>query len=166
MRVVKHLRPQLLLLLALNALLFSLLGYEVMALQQHQAVVSVAAPAPLELPDAAQSPVVSARTIEDYAEITNRPLFNRERRPLELQQADQVEEEALNFTLVGVVLTPEQQVAIIYSKKQKQPVKVALWEWIEGWRLVAVAANVVELRKGKRAVELELQRASRPGDGK
>lgn len=163
MMVVKYLRPQLLLLLTINLLLLATLGYEVLTLQQHQPVTGVEAAVPLEPPEPTRGKAVIARTIDDYAEITSRPLFNRERRPIEQQQAEQVEEEALNFSLVGVVLTPEQQVAIIYSKKQKQPVKVALWEWIEGWRLVAVAANVIELRKGNRSVELELQRASQPG---
>ncbi len=159
----KHIRPQVLLLLVTNALLISLLGYEVVSLQQPRHTVMAEEAQAVEQSAVAKAPAAPARTIDDYAEVTNRPLFNSERRPLEKGEAEAIEEEALAFTLVGVVLTPEQQVAIIYSKNQKQPVKVALWDWIEGWRLVAVQANMVELRKGSRSVELVLQRASQSG---
>lgn len=156
----KVIRPRVLLLLLVNALLLLLLVYQITAMQQQENPSAAKAIAPDEPAMAERKRAHNVRSIDDYAEVVNRPLFNLERRPLELESEAQDEVDAQAFNLIGVVLTPEQQVAIIYSKNQKRPVKVAQWEWIDGWRLVSVQASVVELRKGPRSVELALQRAS------
>ncbi|MEN8170812.1 MAG: hypothetical protein ABFS08_11375 [Pseudomonadota bacterium] len=151
------------LLVLLNALLLSLVLYEFVSLQQVEDESASAMETPateLSLPQ--RAPVIS-RSIKDYGAVIARPLFNKERRPLEKDDNAGSDEDALAFTLVGVVLAGEQQVAIIYSRSQKQPVKVSLWGWIEGWRLVSVQAQGVHLRKGNRSLELELQRTSQAG---
>lgn len=154
-------RPQIVLLVVVNALLLLVMGYEVMGRPQQEVFPDNNDAAPLEQVEAPAEKMAPTQRVEDFEEIVRRPLFNRERRPIEKAATDAADDtQADAFTLVGVVLTPEQQVAIIYSKTQKQPVKVALWEWIEGWRLVSVQASVVELRKGKRSLELALQRTS------
>ncbi len=156
----KYLRPQILLLVVVNTVLASLLGYEVMALRQQQPTVTAAAQKVPELTVATKGKSGAPRAVKDYAEIINRPLFNMERRPLVQEESELSEEEARAFTLIGVVITPEQQVAILYSRSQQLPIKVAQWDWIEGWRLISIKANGVELRKGKNTLDLTLQRNS------
>ncbi len=155
-------RPQIFLLMALNALLLSLIAYEVVSLQPKEGEAAGAVLSPAQSPVARQQPKIT-RTLDAYGELVNRPLFNKERRPLEREEPANSEEDALAFTLRGVVITPAQQVAIIYSRSQQQPVKVPLWGWIEGWRLVSVQAGVAHLRKGSRSLELPLQRTSQGG---
>lgn len=152
------------LLLAINALLLSLMAYEVVSLQPPavQEGRAVVPPPQNPLADVRNSDIT--RTLDDYGEMVNRPLFNRDRRPLENDEPANSEEDALAFSLLGVVLTPEQQVAIIYSRNQQQPVKVALWGWIDGWRLTALEASTAQLRKGNRSLELALQRTSQHGE--
>lgn len=149
------------LLIVINGLLLSGLLYELIGLKlAPNDVIAAVQPVVTELPKTNHKPVVK-RSIDDYKAILNRPLFNKERRPVEITDSESTAEDEKAFNLVGIVLTPEQQVAIIYSKKQEKPQKVALWDWIEGWRLISVEANSVMLRKGTRSIELALQRASK-----
>lgn len=152
--------PPLVRLLLLNALLCSLLLYEVVTLQQQAYTPDVSEAMALPLAPELMRGSRLEHSLADYAEVTSRPLFNKERRPLAKSDAGVSDEDAKAFSLVGVVLTPEQQVAIIYSRNQGQPVKVALWEWIDGWRLISVVADTVQLKKGSNTLSLSLQRTS------
>lgn len=155
-------RTILTLLIIINSVLLAMLMYEVIGLRFGAGDVSAAVePVMPEMPANTKSPV-KARSIEDYGEITSRPLFNQERRPTEITDEQDSEEEGNTLTLAGVVLTPEKQMAIIYSSKQEKAIKVPLWGWVEGWRLTSVEADKVTLHKGNRSLELELQRTSKP----
>lgn len=158
-----HSRNYVLLLVLFNVLLLLLMVYEVLRLPLQQQAAEVIHAVASEEPLLPHREADIPRTIRDYDEVIARPLFNKDRRAV-VKEADAViQEETLPFSLVGVVLTAEQQVAIIYSENQKQPVKLALWEWVDGWRLVSVEAQGVGLRKGNRTVELALQRTSGAG---
>lgn len=161
--MTRHSRNYVLLLVLLNVLLLLLVVFEVLRLPMQQKTAEVIPAVTGEEPPLTRPETVIPRSIRDYDEVIARPLFNKDRRAV-VKEADAViQEEALPFSLVGVVLTAEQQVAIIYSENQKQPVKLALWEWVDGWRLVSVEAQGVGLRKGSRTVELALQRTSGAG---
>lgn len=163
--MVMRSRAMVLGLVLLNALLVSVVAYEFAgmahSIDQNVTVKERLQP---EVPEQ-QSKPASKHTIDDYSAMMSRPLFNKDRIPLEKTDTGDSEEDAKAFTLVGVVLTSEQQVAIIYSKNQNQPVKVPLWEWIDGWRLVTIEDHGVVLRKGSRSIELILQRASKAEAG-
>lgn len=157
-------RSKLLLLAMLNALLLLLLFYEYISLQQLEGTAFASENSPVSEWSVPQREPAINRSIDDYAAVIARPLFNKERRPVAKEQSADSDADAEAFILVGVVLTTEQQVAIIYSKSQKRPVKVSLWGWIEGWRLLSVEAQQVSLRNGNRSLTLALQRTSNTGE--
>lgn len=146
-------------LLLVNGLLLAVLGYQWLNLDLEVRNANAALePEPYELPSTNIEPFAK-RAMSDYSAVTSRPLFNRDRLPLP-ESEEEAGEDAELFSVLGIVLTSEQQVAILYSKTQKQPVKVALWEWIDGWRLIAVEPKRVVLRKGNRTMEMLLKHNS------
>jgi hypothetical protein len=147
-------------LVLLNVLLLAVLVYEFFGLNVQQAqALAPAAETSSEIPLNPPEPV-EHRSINDYDVMLVRPLFNKDRLPLDKDDSDAAAADASAFSLIGVVLTPEQQVAIIYSKNQVRQVKVPLWDWVDGWRLIEIEAQGVILRKANRSLELSLQRTS------
>jgi hypothetical protein len=145
-------------LVLVNGLLVAAMSYEWITLG-FEGIPTAAGDAPkVEVAQPSAVPVAKRR-MEDYAAVLERPLFNEDRMPL-TGDGDGEDEETKDFALLGVVLTPEQQVAILYSKRQEQPVKVARWDWFEGWRLLEVKPQSVVLGKGSRSIEMSLQRNS------
>lgn len=110
-------------------------------------------------PDRMEFPPVSA-----YQEIVDRPLFMADRRPYEIPPAaatptNQREPGLQQFSLSGVVITADQNIAVLQYADGKTLQRVALGEVIDGWTLTEVHEQHVVLQKGEdtRILELEIK---------
>ncbi len=85
--------------------------------------------------------------ITAFDEIIERPLFNKTRLPFEAQKSEQTvvnttknntraRNKQEQYSLSGVVMTPDKQIAIIQSGRGKDLQRVALGETIDGYRYI------------------------------
>lgn len=99
-----------------------------------------------------------------YAEINARPLFVEARRPeqdVPLLPPPAPESVERPLDLIGVVLLPGRAAALLRPQDPKEKVvRIRQGEQIDGWRLDAVRADRVVLRKGDQVRELPLLRPS------
>ncbi|HET6604081.1 MAG TPA: hypothetical protein VFG21_07685 [Xanthomonadaceae bacterium] len=104
---------------------------------------------------------------EAYAEVTRRPLFNSDRRPLPIDAATDAAPEAepaqpLDLTLTSVVLTRDVSIAIVSDNRTRQTQSVRMGASLEGdqagWRLVKLEPRlaVFEGPTGRSEVELRV----------
>jgi len=113
----------------------------------------------------------AARPIEEYAEITNRPVFNPSRQPV-IGAADSEEEDeelagaedvdAPDVELAGVVITPEVRVATLRLKDSPESLMAFEGQPLEGdfgsWRLSRIEPRMAILESGSgETVQLDLQ---------
>jgi len=106
--------------------------------------------------------------ITAFDEIIERPLFNKTRLPFEAQKSEQTvvnttknntrtKNKQEQYSLSGVVMTPDKQIAIIQSGRGKDLQQVALGETFDGWILEDVSAHSIRLVKGNEIKDLELE---------
>jgi hypothetical protein len=106
--------------------------------------------------------------ITAFDEIIERPLFNKTRLPFEAQKSEQTvvnttknntraRNKQEQYSLSGVVMTPDKQIAIIQSGRGKDLQQVALGETFDGWILEDVSAHSIRLVKGNEIKDLELE---------
>ncbi len=110
-------------------------------------------------------PAYQTDTDNSYTAIMNHPLFNESRLPEEEPQESEITKlntkqiNASEFTLLGVVISPEETQALL-QKKDRSIERVSLGERIDGWELKSVeAASVVLVNAGKN-IQLTLERTS------
>lgn len=112
----------------------------------------------------------------EYAEIAARPLFNEDRRPEEdggpaggEDEAIAAEEEAPAepppVSLTGVIITPEQRIAMMRNTESREFVTLKEGEPLEGWTLDEVSRRRVVFATGddRQVVELEVYTGSLGG---
>jgi type II secretory pathway component PulC len=113
------------------------------------------------------SPAGSLADIDYYEEITKRPLFNSDRTPEEVHVEEQTIETSTagrrpDLTLIGIVLTDDEQLALVRSRKSPKIQRVKLDESLEGWKLAELKPNTAVFRSGTRDLTLELNRRGDP----
>lgn len=104
----------------------------------------------------------------DYAEVTARPLFNENRRPEERDAEGSGQEEAVAaeesrselppLSLTGVIITPEQRIAMLRNTNDQEYVTLKEGEPLEGWTLEEVSRRRIVFAMGgqEEIVELEV----------
>lgn len=103
----------------------------------------------------------------EYAEVTARPLFNEDRRPAEQSDMEQPDEalvaeqspaELPPVSLTGVIITPEQRIAMLQNTKNREYVTLKEGEPLEGWTLEEVSRRRIVFSTGaeRQVVELEV----------
>lgn len=103
-----------------------------------------------------------------YDEIIQRPLFNETRQPFVASESEKAlakpkqknnrtikKQEQLSLS--AVVITPDKQIAIFQSGRNKSLQRIALGELIDGWYLDEVSPHSVQLKKGEEIKNLELE---------
>lgn len=111
----------------------------------------------------AQAPVFERRSLTDFQELLERPLFNLHRRP---EQTDS-EEDATSSTdeqevrakwrLTGVVIEPERQLALFVDLKSRDHQQLETGTVLEGnWMLDQIAGDRVVLVRGAQQIEMLL----------
>jgi type II secretory pathway component PulC len=96
-------------------------------------------------------PSVSMATIEEFAEVVERPIFSPTRRAPEeaAQPAAETPAASLDFVLEGVVITPEQRLALFRPESGGDLVRVPEGAQVRGWLVVAVQPFSVVVRRGE-----------------
>lgn len=105
--------------------------------------------------------------IEQYSDMAERPLFNKERRPRE--DAPKVDKpaggpanpKALRLSLTSVVIAPGRKLAIFRDLAKNKSLRAAEGEVVKGWRLAKIHGDKVELVREGKSHEL-LLRAPKP----
>lgn len=111
--------------------------------------------APLQLP---ASPLRSL-SLTNYEEIITRPLFWSDRRALENEAtaASTGGNQPLAFVLLGVVMSPESNHALLSKSGSNEVVKVQPGDVVDGWQVESMTANSVRLSRGseQRAISMD-----------
>lgn len=104
----------------------------------------------------------------EYAEVAARPLFNEDRRPEERDAegsgqgeavaAEEPPSELPPVRLTGVIITPEQRIAMLRNNKNREYVTLKEGEPLEGWTLEEVSRRRIVFAMGgqEEIVELEV----------
>lgn len=147
-------------LLGINILVGLLIAVEIYSVPEPSAgQVSVPVQPQLELPPPSP-PVFSLSPLENYAEIVKRPLFNSDRRPVEVTIEGVKQSDPL--TLIGIVITPEREEALFLSRTKKETVRGLIDDWVEGWKIISIESDRVTIKRDNREEEIELKRSSPP----
>ncbi|MGF1641924.1 MAG: hypothetical protein ACFCUO_13335 [Rhodospirillales bacterium] len=104
---------------------------------------------------------------ESYADVSERPLFLRSRRPP--QPGDEIAEQRplprapADFVLSGVVVAGTQRLALLQGQGSDAIARVAEGQDYEGWTVETIEPNKVVLRRGQDVTEIVLEdKARRP----
>lgn len=100
-------------------------------------------------------------TLDEYAEVGQRPLLNADRRPAPVAAAaDGVDDTPLEATLTSVLIAGETRLAIVQNKDDPVARRVRVGDLLEGtsWRLVDLQPRraVFEGPTGQRALDLRV----------
>ncbi len=108
--------------------------------------------------------------ISEFDEIIQRPLFSNSRKPEEEKVEKIIKSEIKikpvrkpEFMLTGIVLTNEEELALIKSRRNSQINRLRLDEVIEGWKLIEIDPEMVILSSGDQKITLEIERKATPG---
>lgn len=121
------------------------------------------APAAIAMPELPTLEPATMAPLTQYQDIVERPLFLEGRRPPEpdapavVVQAPPVVEDTA-FTLVGVLITPEATQALLKVDETGKVHRIKVGEQLESWRLEAIAADSVILRRDTQTKSLQLIR--------
>ena len=98
-----------------------------------------------------------------FSELVERPPFTQSRRPPEVSAEPVARREApridLKLTLIGVILQPDRQYALVQRPGSKGAQRLARGEKIDGWQVEGILPDRVILSQAKEVVELELKDA-------
>ena len=107
--------------------------------------------------------------IEQYNEISTRPLFTPDRQPyvysqsqpepkkIPVKQNTPVTKLPDQLLLTAIVISPEQQLAVLQSGKSKSMQRIKLGEAIDGWTLDEIHNQFIVLKNGVHTHTLELE---------
>lgn len=120
----------------------------------------------------AQTDRTSIPAIDTFREILDRPLFMADRRPY-VPAPDRAESETTVQTkkakppgrlnehrLMAVIITPDQQIALIQRSGESRPQYVRMGETLDGWTLTAIEKEHITLTHGAESHNLLLTVAS------
>ncbi len=102
-------------------------------------------------------PSYAMAPVEDFSEILDRPLFSPTRRP-PAQGVVSVEapEPELQVTLVGVIISSEEQIAIVRLKDADRFARLSVGDSLQGWILDSIEPSRVTFRRGDLEEHIEL----------
>ena len=99
-------------------------------------------------------------TLDAFAEIVDRPLFNPTRRPLEADPGPSaaVPTPPPDWTLIGTVITPNKRSALLWSPRSREFFRLEPGMTNGGWELSEIGPDEVVLQRGATRHQLELSR--------
>lgn len=121
-----------------------------------QPAVEVGSPANdgvLSLPPATRFEIAP---LEDFIEVAERPLFSPSRRPPLGEVATATPRQALDLTLIGVVLSSEERLAIVTPGGQGKAVRLGVGDSIQGWTLVELESERATFERDGESITLYL----------
>ena len=106
------------------------------------------------LPD---QPSYTMAPVEEFAAIQERPLFSPTRRPpVQGAAAAAAPEPELQVTLVGVIISSEEQIAIVRLKDAGRFARLSVGDSFQGWILDSIEPSRITFRRGDVEEQIEL----------
>jgi hypothetical protein len=94
-------------------------------------------------------PYYEMASLEDFSAVLERPLFSPTRRPpAEGAVPPQPSEPELQVTLVGVIISSEEQIAIVRLKDASRFARLSVGDSFQGWILDSIEPSRVTFRRG------------------
>ncbi len=94
---------------------------------------------------------------EDFLEVLERPLFSPTRRPpAEGTVAVASSEPELEVTLVGVIISSEEQIAIVKPKDGSRLLRLSVGDSFQGWAVESIEPSRIIFRRGDIEEHIEL----------
>ena len=127
--------------------------------------IQAGAPEPVEavagrappLPDLPAEPGFVMAPAENFSAILERPLFSPTRRsPAEGTVTIESAEPELEVTVVGIIISSEEQIAIIKPKGGSQLVRLSEGDSFQGWTLETIEPDRITFRRGDIEEHIEL----------
>ncbi len=95
--------------------------------------------------------------VEDFSLILERPLFSPTRRPpAEGAVTPEISESELQVTLVGVIISSEEQIAIVRLKDVTRFARLSVGDSFQGWILDSIEPSRITFRRGDIEEHIEL----------
>ncbi len=102
-------------------------------------------------------PSYTAAPVADFSTILERPLFSPTRRPPEEGVAAVAPSEPeLQVTLVGVIISSEEQIAIVKLKDATSFARLSVGDSFQGWVLDSIEPSRISFRRGDVEEHFEL----------
>ena len=102
-------------------------------------------------------PSYAMAPVEDFSEILERPLFSPTRRPpAQGVAATAAPEPELQVTLVGVIISSEEQIAIVRLKDAGRFARLNVGDSFQGWILDSIEPSRITFRRGDVEEHIEL----------
>jgi hypothetical protein len=124
------------------------------------------APVPPETQAPAPSPPPFALApLEDFSETMERPLFLPSRRPLVAEDAPQQIGQGVErnlFTLMGVIIAPDERMAIVERRRTGDVLRLVEGQQVDGWLVDAILPDRMRLTYGEVTDEVVLEDKPRP----
>ncbi len=102
-------------------------------------------------------PSYAMAPVEDFSTILERPLFSPTRRPpAEGAVAAVASEPELQVTLVGVIISSEEQIAIVRLNDASRFARLSVGDSFQGWILDSIEPSRITFRRGDLEEHIEL----------
>lgn len=109
------------------------------------------------LPALPAQPRYALGPVEDFSEVLDRPLFSPTRRPpAEGAVAIASSEPELEVTLVGVIISSEEQIAIVKPKDGSRFLRLSVGDSFQGWTLDSIEPSRITFHRGNIEEHIEL----------
>ena len=97
--------------------------------------------------------------LEDLAETVDRPLFNKDRRPVAVDAATTAEarEEVADLSVKGVVIVGSARSALLQIRRSQRMVRALEGDRVGGWEVEAITPEGVRVRRAGRVSDLLLK---------
>ncbi len=100
---------------------------------------------------------------QTFSELVERPPFSQSRRPPEVKTVSETRQarvrKELKFSLIGVILQPDKQYALVRQSGKKEILRLARGQKIDGWQVDSILPDRLVLSYAGDVVELELKDA-------
>ena len=102
-------------------------------------------------------PSYAMAPVEDFSSILERPLFSPTRRPpAQGVVSAAAPEPELQVTLVGVIISSEEQIAIVRLKDAGRFARLSVGDSFQGWILASIEPSRITFRRGDVEEHVEL----------
>ncbi len=102
-------------------------------------------------------PSYALAPLDDFSAILERPLFSPTRRPpAQDEAAAPTPDSKLQVTLVGVIISSEEQIAIVRLKDASRFVRLGVGDSFQGWTVYAIEPSRITFRRGDVEDHIEL----------
>jgi hypothetical protein len=109
---------------------------------------------------------LSAPPLSAYSDITGRPLFNENRRPIVADVSPSATPQATTqlskqWKLTGIVMAGNSSFVLVEGKRDHRTIRLQKGAMLDGWRLDEISAGHIDLMSGTKTASLILHEKDR-----